>query len=142
MTADEELQWFREREQHVRLLRSIAYRAVYELGSSLLRTDLTAALNALDDYKSSPRSVTVGKRPPRPASRVRDPKSKGGESARREDVLVDGTDPEPWVGGLTSDRVTTAEFVRADGEPGVCSVCHRTCLSEMHSECEREVTAR
>lgn len=36
--------------------------------------------------RSSPRSVLVGQRPTRPASRVRDPKSKGGDSARRADA--------------------------------------------------------
>lgn len=56
------------------------------------------------------------------------------------DVLLDGSDSELWVGGLTANRVANAEYVHAEGENvKLCRVCHMVSLDGLHPECAKEV---
>lgn len=77
--------------------------------------------------RSSPRSVMVGQRPTRSASRVRDPKSKGGDSARREEA------PKKRRHKKHHDLVLPKFEVLADGAHVVTIPVHTRCLANIQS---------
>lgn len=164
MSDEAELRWFLAREPLIQKLRdalagyevSAVFGGYRERGAAALQS----AKRALAEFdKSSPRSVKAGKRPTRPASRVRAPKSKGGDSARREET----TAADVFGAGAVMTQLVGANAPIAAVSPDLypCRVCGKACVrlpaedvdalglndgsgtwSVVHIACAREVAKR